>query len=85
VLAEIICFPVTRWDTDLGRVVKTFVVNSGIHSGEILNISHGVVTQKTGCEDANVVFHSINRLNQAVRIGDVVDIRYGRDMVGVVK
>jgi hypothetical protein len=85
VLAEIVCFPVTRWDTDLGRVVKTFVVNSGIHSGEILNISHGVVTQKTGCEDANVVFHSINRLSQAVRIGDVVDIRYGRDMVGVVK
>lgn len=52
------------------------LVADGIHSGRVIDVAGGVVTQKTGRADDEIVLHSMERLSDAVKIGDVVDIKY---------
>lgn len=65
----------------LGAQVPGLVVD-GLHSGKVLDVAAGVVTQKVG-RGGETVRHSACRLSSKVEIGDVVDIQY-RDGVGVV-
>lgn len=51
------------------------MVNSGIHSGQILSIENGIVTQKVNREGGTKL-HDLRALSMPVEVGQVVDIKY---------
>lgn len=58
------------------------VVKEGSHSGKVLEVTGGVVTQKVNREGGTVL-HEVAKLSAVVETGEVVDIRY-RDGIGIV-
>lgn len=71
-----------RWEPNMA------VVEAGKYSGMILAVDQvgdrAVVTQKTG-RDGQVVKHNQSLLDHKLKAGDVVDISYNKEGVGVVK
>lgn len=57
------------------------VVRSGMHSGSVVSVVDGVVEQKTG---RGTVKHAVAALSEPVVKGDMVDINYRADGIGVV-
>lgn len=54
----------------------------GFYSGKVLDVADGVMIQKIDRE-GNIERHDVTRLSAAVKVGDVVDIKY-RDGLGEV-
>lgn len=58
------------------------VVSDGMHSGQVLGVADGIVTQRTN-RDGRTARHDLRALSKPVAVGDVVEIKY-KGGVGVV-
>ena len=53
-----------------------------MYSGQILRIEGDKVVQKVGRDPGQVVYHDISKLSRVPAIGEVADIRFGKDGTG---
>lgn len=56
----------------------------GMYAGRILRIDGDKVVQKVGREHGQVVYHDIKKLSHVPTIGQVAEIRFGKDGIGQV-
>lgn len=57
---------------------------TAMYSGMILRIEGNNVVQKVGRDPGQVVYHDISKLSRMPKVGEVEDIRFGKDGIGVV-
>ncbi len=66
----------------IALVEKTGQGAPAMYSGQILRIDGDKVVQKVGRDHGQVVYHDINKLSRVPAIGEVTDIRFGKDGTG---
>lgn len=78
-------YPLDDMDTPVPSQVVTQslatsdLVDSGLFVGKILDVAHGVVTQRVG-RAGEEVRHLVAHLSAPVEIGDVVEVRYAQGL-----